>query len=796
MLKINFLLAIRKLKKDKKSFFLNLVGSSIGLAAVILMVVYVSYENNYDTFNDNSNRLFRIERTVNDNIQNRTFDGTPYELAEELKASLPEVVNAASVGTVKNYFSVEDELFQREEGLIADNSFIEMFSFKFIKGDKRNALSRPMSILLSESLANKLFGQGKGLGKIVRLNKKTDFTITGIYADHPKDSHMNVDYMISYNSYEGFYGVKPKKGWDKHYSCTYIMVNHNVNNNKLSQKIKNVLASHTTAQEGIREWLSLRPITDIYLQTTNVQSNVMAGLKNNIVVIYLFIAIAFFTAFITALNYISMNTSQLMGRELEIGMKKVLGISKGQLRYQFILESLIMIFCITVVSLILAYVFLPVFNYVVDRDLSLSFNDNWMFLLKVLMAALFVGFISGLYPVIYLSSLKISSFLQGNTSFKRRRFMRKGLVVLQLLLAVPLIFNSILIINQINYLKDKDIGFIKENVMLASVQTLTEIDRNRLEVLKNRVLESPKVISYSISEGAPFFISGEEVSLDWQGGEGQNNINLTSYRVDYDFNNTYEMSLLKGRWFSKEYTTDEQNACVINQTAVSLLGWKNPIGKTLDNGKLKVVGVVKDFNQSSLFVKIPPMMLRLGENDRSYSVVSIKVHPDGRSETQRMVNQLFNDNFRDTPIEFKYLDVGFDDGFMSVLENVMKLFMVFSLISIVLVIIGLFGLVSFALGTQRKMIAVRRILGATIKSLFVLLSKEYLILCGITLIISLTITFVLNTQFLDVFAYNSGIKLTDLLSVIVITLFVVFATISGKIWSASKEKPVESLTRE
>jgi putative ABC transport system permease protein len=796
MLKINFLLAIRKLKKDKKSFFINLIGSSVGVAAVILMILYVSYEDNYDKFNLNGNRLFRIERSVNDNTQNYISDATPYELADEVKATFPEVVNAASVKTVKNFFSVKDELIPAEQGLMADNSFLKMFSFKFLKGDKENALSQPMSIILSKSLANKLFSERNIIGKTVRLDKKTDFTITGIFDDYPEDSHIEMDYMISYNSFEGFYGVPEKEGWDKNYSCTYLLINDGVDINKFSEKMKNLLDNHKDAKEGIHELLSLRPITEIYLKTTNVRSNVMSGLRNNIVVIYLFMAIAFFTAFITGLNYINMNTSQLMNRELEIGMKKVLGITKGQLRLQFILESLIMMFCIIVVAMILVYSILPAFNSIVDRDLSLSFSNNWFLLLKILIFIMLLGFISGLYPVVYLSSLKISSFLQGNTSFKRRRFMRKALVVFQLLLAVPLIFNSILTIKQINYLSNKDIGFVKENLMIASVKTPSSLERNRLKLLKTQLLQSPKVLDYSISEGAPFFASGQEVSLDWQGGEAENNINLTSYAVDYDFLQTYKMKLLKGRWFSESFITDSQNACIINETAASLFGWDDPIGKTLDNGRLKVVGVVKDFNQFSLFVKIPPMMLLLDKEDKLNSVVSIKVHPGDREGSQRIINELFNDNFRETPVEFKFLDVGFDDGFMSVLQNVMRIFIVFSIIAVVLVVIGLFGLVSFALGTQRKMIAVRRVLGASVKSLFLLLSKEYLLLCGITMAISVTITYLLNSQFLNVFAYNVGVKFIDVLSVILITFLVVFITISGKIASASKESPVDSLTRE
>ncbi len=794
MLKLNFLLAVRKLMKNKKSFFINLLGSSVGLAAVTLMSVYVTYENNYDSFNEHSDKLYRVERTVRDNVQYRVFDGTPYELSSEITNALPEVNNATSVATVKNYFSIDGRLFDREEGIIADNSFFEMFTFQFERSNGNNALADPMTIVVSESLAQKLFGSLDVLGKTVRLNKKADFTITAVFQDYPEDSHLNIDYAISYNSYERFYETRPERGWDKNYSCTYVMVGSNTDIGQLSRKMTDLLANHKASKDGIQEWLNLRPITDIYLQTSHVQANIMAGARNNMVVIYLFLGIVFFTAIITALNYIGLNTTQLMSRELEIGLKKVFGISKNQLRIQFIMESLIMILCIVVASLVLAYVCLPVFNNAIGRELSLTSSLHWMFLM--LISSLVIGFFAGLYPVAYLSSLKINAFLQGNSSFNRKRFMRKALVVLQLMLAVPLIFNLILMANQIKFLKGKDVGFVKENIVLASIRTPEQTDRNNLHRLKRQLLQSPEVINYSVSEGAPFFTAGNELTVNWEGSDASEKMRVTSYNVDQDFLDTYQLKLLKGRWFSQEYAADSQSACVINETAAALLGWEDPIGKSLDNGRYKVVGLVRDFNQSSLFVKIPPMMLRFSEENLGNNIVSIRVHAGNRAATLSKINRAFNDNYHDTPIQFKYLDEGFDRGFMSVLENVMNMFMVFTFISVVLVIIGLFGLVSYAIGTQKKMIAVRRVLGASINSLFLLLTKEYLYLCGITMAISLTVTFALNSHFLNVFAYKVGIQFTDILNVIIITLVIVFIAIGGKIWSAIKERPLDALVRE
>lgn len=796
MLKINFLLVFRQLKKDKKSFLVNLIGSSIGFTAITLMALYISYEDNYDNFNEHKEELFRIERTVSDKFQNQIFDSTPYELAKEVKTSFPEVTNAASVKNTSNYLSIGDKVYPREQGLMSDNSFLSMFSFDFISGDRYNALVEPMSIVLSESLANKLFAGEVATGKTIRINKTNSVTVTGVFKDYQKNSHLKMGYIISYNSYEKLYGMKKEKGWDKNYSCTYVLLNNNVNVNKLSNKLKSFLTEHVDFEDGNIESLSLRPITEVYLKTSDVRNNAIGGLRNNIIVIYLFIIVAFFTAFVTTVNYINLTTTQLINRELEIGMKKVLGISKTQLRYQFIIESLLMVFSVVFLSTILVFILLPIFSSVVGRDLSFFSSGGSWFFLKIFLISVVLGFLGGFYPVFYLASLKITSFLQGNTSIKRRAILRKGLVLFQLFITIPLIFLSIFIISQINYLKEKDLGFEKTNLLMAWIKTPTIEDSERLKVIRNTLLQNPNVLNYTISEGAPFFSSGTEKLLNWEGSGNTDKIRLPSYAVDYDFLDVFKMKLGEGRWFSEDYQTDKQSSCIINETAALRFGWQDPIGKTIDNGRLKVIGVVKDFNQFSLFQKTPPIMLTMTPQDRTNSIVCIKINPNNRKETKNEINQIFNSSFPEVPIEFRLLEDGFDEGFMSALENVMKIFILFSIISVLLVIIGLYSLISFSLKTQKKMIAIRKILGASTKSLFIFILKEYVILYIIAATISLILAYITVLQITKVFAYSIGVGPLEFLNVICITFFIVLISISGKIWFASRENPIDIINQE
>ncbi|GAA4115563.1 ABC transporter permease [Aquimarina addita] len=794
MLKLNFLLVLRRIRKDKKSFLINLIGSSIGLTAIILMSLYINYEDNYDTFNENTARLFRIERTVSDNVQNQTFDSTPYELPEELTSSFPEIINASSVRTTINFLSIGEKSYPKERGVIADNNFLEMFSFEFIDGNQDNALTRPMSIVLSESLANKLFSEGEAIGKTVRTNKKHELTVSGVFKDYPKDSHISMDYIISFNSYEGLYGEKKEKGWDQSYSSTYVLLGNSVKENELSGKIRNFLSTHVDYLEGNDHTLSLRPITDVYIKTADVRNDAMGGLRNNIVVIYLFFLVAFFTAFVTIVNYVNLTTAQLTNRELEIGIKKVLGISKTQLRYQFVIESLLMVIGALLLSALLVVLILPVFSSIVDRELPLAFQGSLFFFSKVFLISIFFGILGGLYPVFYLSSLKISSFLQGTTSIKRRKYLRKGLVLFQLFITIPLIFLSFRTISQINYLNDKDLGFNKENVLMTWVYTSEKQDLEKLKVIKNTLLQNPNIENYSLAECAPFFGFGEEKEVNWGDNSTQQKVKLSTYGVDQEFINVFKIHLLKGRWFSKEYLTDKESSCVINETTASLLGWEDPIGKTLEN--LKVIGVVKDFDQVSLLMKIPPMMLTMNSESRASTVVSIKISDTNRQETKREVNEIFNAHFREIPIEFGFLEDGFDKGYMSVLENVMKIFILFSIISIILVIIGLYSLISFSLKMQKKTIAIRKVLGSSTKELFRLILKEYIVLYIIAASTSLVLTYFLIQEISKISANSVEVGILDFMTVIGITLFIVMATISGKIWSASKENPLDAITIE
>ncbi len=771
---------------------MNIGGLAIGLSAVILMLFYINYESSYDQFHENHDEIFRVERTYTSSFQNSIWDNNPYVLSNELKSTVPEIINATGLRNTSNYLSFNDAMYHEKNGLFVDNDFFNLFTVKFIEGNRDSALEKPMSIILSESLAKKFSSKKNIVGETLRINKEYDCIVTAVVSNYPENSHLKFDYLLSFNSYETITRNALDAGWGSNNVSAYVKLNDNESVHKVSEKIKRFLVNHVTSKDGVQELLSLRPVGDIYMRTSKVRGG--GGNRSEITVLYLFIAVVIFTALISLFNYINSSTAQVMNRELEIGMKKVMGSTKYHLRYQFIVESLLMVSISFIIAMGLVFLFFPFFNKIIGKNLSIVFSQDWPFFLYAALGSLFVGVLSGLYPVFFLSSLKISSFLQGNSSIKRRTGLRKALVVFQLVLVMPLVFVSILIIQQFKYIEQRDIGFAKEDLLISRVDATSQEDMKKLNTIREKLLENPNILNYSISNSAPFN-GGEQYNTNWEGNEPNAKIILRSRAVDYDFLKTYQMRLLQGRDFSKDYATDIQNACIINQTALEVFGWENALGKTIDNGRLKVIGVVKDFNDYTAFKKIPPMIMVMDKGLGGKNV-SIKVASDKRTETQAFVNAVFNESFPRYPIEFSFLDAELDSSFLNALRGTINIFIFFSLLAILLAVLGLYSLVSFSMRTQQKMIAIRKVLGASIKNVFLTLLKEYVILFSIAAILGLFTVYFIATKLINILPYHEDVKLMYLIIAGLLALFVVLFSVSGKIVSAVLQNPIKSLKTE
>lgn len=789
-------LTFRRLFKKGSHFLVSLLSLSVGIASVILMFYYIKYEYSYDKFNDNYDQLYRVERTSITGSQNHLWDSAPYKLAGELQNTIPEIKNTACMAMTANYFTINNQLFHEKYGLFADNSALELFAFQMIQGDKKSALQAPMSIVLSKSLAEKLFSNKNAVGKDIEVDKKFIFKVTGVFADYPENSHLRADYLISFASYDEMRGTNRDASWESNNSSIYVLLNQNTNGQSVSQKVKNLLNNHLNLREGEKELLSLRPMGDIYLNSKQVRNDKMLGRRNDIGVVFIFLGVALFTIIITIINYVNSITAQLLDREKEIGIKKVLCVSKSNLRLQFITESCLSVTMAFILALVIVNISVPIFNTVVDRNLTIPFFAEWRFFSGAFLASLLLAVLVGLYPVFFLSSLKISAFLQGMSSLRRRRTMRKVLLVLQLTVAIPLVFSSFLFIEQIKFLENKDLGFQKDNLLVAGLTSADPQDKERVKLLQKTLLTDPSILSVAVSNSAPF-AGGYEENISWDENDPDKQIKLRAHDVDYDFLNTYKMTLLEGRNFSKEKSTDVEKACILNETALQQFGWDVGAGKKIKigNEQYEVIGTVKDFHDYTLFYEIPPMLFTLYDYQSDRMYLSIKVSEGVNAATvQRKINKEFNEKFPNIPIEFQYFASKFqDDQFFVVLRGMSKIFIFFAFLAIFLSIIGLYNLVSFSLKTQRRMIAIRKVMGAENFNLFTFLTKEYLILFVIALGISLTSTYLINSVTFQMFVYKVDSNPFMMVIAVMIVLFFLLLTISGKIYQASRQNPIVDL---
>ncbi|MEL6560959.1 MAG: ABC transporter permease [Bacteroidota bacterium] len=788
----HFRIAVRRLFRNGKSSLASIFGITVGLTATILMLFYIQYETTYDHFHDDHKRMFMVERIYQNSRISEIYDSNPYPLAQALSEQIPEIEKAFNVSRTAEYFEYDGQFYRERNGLFADNEFLETFQFRFTEGNKSNALSAPMSMVISESISKKLDPYGRVIGKTIRINKNHDFTITGVFEDYAENSHLNVDYILSYESFKALKDFNPYNDWKSRFSnSTYIKLTEFSDPFAVDLKIKDFLKNYSDKDQGFEEYLSLRPVTDIYLHTGKVKGGI--GKRSEITLIYLFLGVVIFTIVITALNFINSTTAQTMSREPEMGIKKVMGSSRLDLVMQFFAESAVLIIVALFFALLLSAMLLPTFGDTLYRSLEFDFTRDWKFLLQVIGGSFLVGILAGFYPIILLAKLKLSSFLHGVSSLHRKSKLRKFLVVFQLLVTIPLIFTAFVISEQINFLQTKDLGFNKYNLLRAPVKT-GAINEEKINYIKETLAKNNDIISTSFSKTAPFHSGNAlDVSLTEFPKE---KFRLRTHYIDPDFIDTYEMEIIEGRQFSKDLSTDKTDGIIINQATQRLFGWENAIGKTFNNGELKVIGVVKDFNDYTLFKKIRPMAMRMYQTTDDQLFVTIRVKGNNHFETQKYVNNLFNEEFPSEPIQFQYLESNFDIGFIASLESVNKMFIFFSLLAVLMTGIGLYSLVALSARMQQKMIAIRKVLGAGAKDLFLMMLKEYLILYIIATSIGLIASYLISATAFNVLPYHVSIGPEHLVIPGIIAFLLVFISVVHKITTTVRSNPVDAIAKE
>ncbi|MFP8490253.1 ABC transporter permease [Gracilimonas sp. Q87] len=820
MLKNYIKIAIRNLLKKKVYSLINITGLAIGLATCILIVTYVINERSYDSFHERSEQIYRVVQTTISADRDEDQATTPFGLAPILKEEYPEsILNTVRFFDMQQeshtFVNREDQFSFREENFyFTDSTFFDVFSAVMLQGDPTTALRNPLSLVLTKELAEKYFGDKNPIGKTLNYKGIRDMTITGIMQNWPEESHMKIDLLASFTSLDDIYASSPEynTSWLWNPIWTYAVIGKNTDPNILEEQLQTLADKYYYAYSGWPAdetvYLELQPITDIYLHSNRDQEMEVnsSSLYTNIL-----LAVAIFILIIACINFMNLSTARSLERGREVGLRKVMGGYKKQLVSQFLGES----FFISLIAIILGvgmiYLALPFFNDLTGKALRFELFQNNYTIPALLGLTIFVAFFSGSYPAFFLSSFNPVQVLKGSGLTKSSGVLfRKVLVTFQFSLSVILLIGTAVIFLQLNYLQKKDLGFDKNNVLL--LPTKQNLISWEFDTFKERSLNHSQVQNITGLGKIP----GSEVQEFYRyvpagTGESEDATNLTLH-VTHDFIDTFDLNLLAGRTFSRDFTSDFDQSILINESMLSKLDAETPeeaIGSTFyfyppvgDRESFTVVGVTEDFNYSSLKKEIQPLVIKLVQGTQpilGYVVhTAVELSPGNPSSAIEHLERVWKQINPIDPFEYRFLDDRLNEIYESE-QKMSSLATVFSVLSIIIACLGLLGLSSYSAHLKQKEIGIRKSLGASVMNIVNLLSKEFLLLVIFSNLIAWPISYYGAKKWLanfpyrfDLFTYLPIIFVTSGLIILIIAL----ATVSYHSIRAAMINPVQAVRNE
>jgi putative ABC transport system permease protein len=732
MISTLFKISLRNLIKHKAYSLTNVLGLTIGFAAFMLIAVFIRFDLSWDKHNANYNRLYRVQRHYAKTLY--AMDGndiSPHSraiTASLLEGNFPEIDKVSVIREIGGKFLSKDvdHLVYDQYGIYADENFFDLFTYRFIEGQPAKALAEPFTVVISQSLAQKVFGTKPAIGQTILFEKKYQVKVSGVYADLPLNAAVRPSYIISFSTLATTENIKR----DNLYSgdcMTYVMLKPNADAKQLESKIKNLFSGY----KGVEyEELQLCPMSKVFLNFN--------GKNDYRVVLKLFGLIAFFILLMSVFNYINLSIAKSSLRGKEVAIKKVMGSNRKVLIVQFLSETFVM----SLVSLVLAYgltaITLPVFSNIVNKTLDFQICTTIPFMLFMFAIMLLVGLLSGIYPALFMSSKRITALLKGDM-FDRGASpvnLKKLLVTFQFGIALFLILLTMSFSLQIRYMTSKNLGFNKDGILYAEMtvsQSGTSFDQ-----LRSRILQHPEIKEASMSKGLPFVSFGGG-STNWEGGNADEKINCRFNTVSYDYLKTLGATIIAGRDFSRDYRGDIGKACIINESAAKCFGWDNPIGKHLSDNRFTVVGVVKNFIYKDMHNGIEPNIMVLAPEDTQGTwIFAFRVESDKMQEARAILTNVFETAFPSDPFEFHDLPSAFNnENSYKIYHAINRTILFFSVLNIILAIIGLLGLVSFTVARRNKEIGIRKINGSTVLQIFYLLNQEYFVLLAFALMVGI-----------------------------------------------------------
>jgi putative ABC transport system permease protein len=724
-------LSLRHFFKRKTYSTINIVGLTIGFTAYILVTLHIQYEKSWDKQNVNYQRIYRAQRHyVTDFLSRDGHNISPHSrglTAKLITQTCPEVENTVVLMEIKDlYLSDKNEnMIYDNTGCFIDKSVFDVFTYRFIKGNPATALNTPNSIVLSESLANKLFPNCEALGKNVLADKKFNLLVTGIYADLPMNTHYRPNYLVSMSTIENKYNVHDDLAG---YYMTYVLLKKGTNPQDVNKKVYNLFKGVTSDSE--KEKIVLCPMYKFHLSFNDRNDYYL--------VLFLYNLIGILILVLSSINYINLITANATSRIKETIVNKIHGGNRLLITIQFIAEAVILSTISLLIAFFMANQLLIPFNSIIGQDLKLFTPENIPFILQTVGITLLIGMLSGIYPAYFLVRNNITDLLKGNltTGISNVFSFRKILVGFQFTASIFLIVIAIYTSSQIRYVLTKDLGFNKDNLLYVKINSSQS--NFAYSDIKSRLLRHPEIINVSVSRHLPFISFGGG-TVNWEGSRPDEIVNIRNNRVSHDFFETLEIPLIEGRNFLPDFSGDATDKCIINRTAWKTFGWKNPIGKHIDNGRMEIIGVVEDFHFTDMHNSIEPSVfyLKTGKIEGDWTF-AFRTGKSGAGTASKIITSEFEKIFPNDPFEVKIVDNGFrNESTMLIYKSIYKTIVFFTTLLIILAVIGLLGLVSFITQQRTKEIGIRKINGCSSKLIFIMLNKELLTLVGISSVFAL-----------------------------------------------------------
>lgn len=791
MIKSYFKIAWRKLVRDRQVTILNLTGLSTGLACSILIFLWVKDEVTVDKFHEKDSQLYKVMYNIQTADDILTLDHTPSPLADALVKEMPEVEQAVSVNSFFDWFAGEgvvsfEDKNVKVKGIFAGKDYFNVFSYRLMQGDKNLVLTDKKGVVISEQLAIKLFNTTENIiGKTVewdhKMNLEGPFHITGVFENIPSNSTSQFDLIFNYEKL--FEGDQYARDWTGAYAETFLILKKGTDAEHFNKKIANFSKSKDPANEKCT--LFIQQFSKKYLYG-RYENGVQVG--GRIQYVKLFSIIGLFILIIACINFMNLTTAQASRKIKEIGVKKTLGANRKTLILQFLGESLLLTLSSLIISIGLIVLLLPQFNEITGKHLSLSLDVQAISSLLAL--TILVGLLSGCYPAFYLSGFNPAAVLKGkfNTAFGEL-WIRKSLVIFQFSLSVIFIIGFFVIGKQIEFIQTKNLGYHRDNIIHFLREGGIYKDP---EVFLSALKNIPGVVNASCMPGSILDGSDAQSGFSWRGQKSDEAYLFKSPRVGYDVIETLGMEVLAGRSFSREFKDDESKI-ILNESAVKKMGLKSPIGKIIKTGKSEseIIGVVKDFQYGSLHDAIVPLIFRF-RNSRVGNNVLVKIKAGNEKAAIREIEAQYKKFHPKYPFDFTFLDDDYQSLYASE-QRIGSLSKYFAGLAILISCLGLFGLATFSAQKRQKEIAIRKIVGATATAVFALLSKDFLKLVLISVLVASPVAWWIMNNWLQNFTYRINISLWIFIVAALIALFIALVTISFQAIKAAIANPVKSL---